>query len=253
MPPSGISVPWMKRILPLGLVPLALLLVACGGGGGSSGALAGQTPKQILAGALAAANKAGSVHFKLLGKESGKTETIEGDASATDGREVITAGSLTIQAEVVGQSAYVEGNAGGLEDQMGLSAASAATYAGKWISIDASDAPYESITKAVNLEGTLGDLKPTGHLTLTGVTTQASQSVIGVRGGLPPGAAKGTTGSAVLYISTSKPTVPIVFNVQQKTSGTTETDVGTFSNWGKPLNLVAPTTSVPFSSLPAAS
>jgi hypothetical protein len=251
MPGTSISVPSMKRILPLGLVPLALLLVACGGGGGSSGALAGQTPKQVLAGALAAAEKSGSVHFKLLGTESGKTETIEGDSSATDGREVITAGTLTIQAEVVGKGAYVEGNAGGLEDQMGLSATSAATYAGKWISIAPTDAPYSSITKAVSLEGTLGDLQPTGHLTLTGVTTQASQSVIGVKGGLPPGAAKGTTGSAVLYVSTSKPTVPIVFNVQQDTSGTKESDVGTFSNWGKPLRLVAPAATVPFSSLPA--
>jgi hypothetical protein len=243
-------VPWMKRILPLGLVPLALLLVACGGGGGSSGALAGQTPKQVLDGALAAATKSGSVHFKLLGTESGKTETIEGDASATAGREVISAGSLTIQAEVVGKGAYVEGNAGGLEDQMGLSAASAATYAGKWISIAATDAPYSSITKAVSLEGTLSDLKPTGHLTLTGATTKASQGVVGVKGSLPPGAAKGTTGSAVLYVSTSKPTVPIVFDVQQDTSGTKESDIGTFSNWGKPLHLVAPTTTVPFSSLP---
>jgi hypothetical protein len=185
-----------------------------------------------------------------LGTESGKTETIEGDASATDGREVIKAGTLTIQAEVVGKGAYVEGNAGGLEDQMGLSAASAATYAGKWISIAATDAPYSSITKAVRLEGTLSDLKPTGHLTLTAATTKASQGVIGVKGSLPPGAAKGTTGSAVLYVATSKPNVPIVFDVEQTTSGTKESDVGTFSNWGKPLHLVAPTTSVPFASLP---
>jgi hypothetical protein len=253
MPGWTISVPWMKRILPLGLVPLALLLVACGGGGGggSSGALAGQTPKQVLAGALAAAEKSGSVHFKLLGSESGKTETIEGDTSTTDGREVITAGTLSIQAEVVGRGAYVKGNAGGLEDQMGLSAASAATYAGKWISISPTDAPYASITKAVSLEGTLGDLKPTGDLTFTGVSTHASQSVLGVKGGLPPGAAKGTTGSAVLYVSTSKPTVPILFDVEQDTSGTKESDVGTFSNWGKPLQLVAPAVTVPFSSLPA--
>jgi hypothetical protein len=240
----------MKRILPLVLVPLALLLAACGGGG-TSGALGNKTAAQVLSGALAAAKKSGSVHFELLGTEAGKTESIEGDASNTDGREKITAGALTIQAEVIGTGAYVEGNAGGLEDQMGLSATTAATYAGKWISIASTDAPYSSITKAVRLAGTLSDLKPTGHLTLTAATTRASHAVVGVKGDLPPGAAKGTTGSAVLYVSTATPTVPIVFDVQQDTSGTKESDVGTFSNWGTPLHLVAPATTVPYASLPA--
>jgi hypothetical protein len=240
----------MKRLLPLGLASLVFLLAACGGGGTSTGALADKTPKQVLTGALAAATQSGSVHFRLLGRESGKTESIEGDASATDGREVITAGTLTIQAEVVGTGAYVEGNAGGLEDQMGLSATTAATYAGKWISIASTDAPYAAITKAVRLAGTLSDLKPTGKLTLTAATTRASQTVVGVKGGLPPGAVKGTKGSAVLYVSTAHPTVPIVFDVEQVASGTKESDIGTFSNWGKPLHLAAPTTTVPFASIP---
>ncbi len=183
----------MKRILPVVLVPLALLLAACGGGG-TSGALGNKTATQVLAGALAAAKKSGSVHFDLLGTEAGKTESIEGDASNTDGREKITAGTLTIQAEVIGTGAYVEGNAGGLEDQMGLSAATAATYAGKWISIASTDAPYSSITKAVRLAGTLSDLKPTGHLTLTAATTRASHAVIGVKGDLPPGRGEGDHG-----------------------------------------------------------
>ncbi len=240
----------MKRLLPFCLATLVLLLAACGGGGASTGSLADKTPKQVLAGALAAARKSGSVHFALLGRESGKTESIEGDASATDGREIITAGSLTIEAEVVGSGVYVQGNAGGLEDQMGLSAATAATYAGKWISLVATDAPYSAIAKSVRLAGTLSDLEPTGHLTLTAATTRASHSVVGVKGGLPPGAASGTTGSAVLYVSTAGPSVPIVFDVEQETSGTKESDVGTFSDWGKPLHLVAPTTTVPFASLP---
>jgi len=245
-----ISVATVKRLLPLGLASLALLLAACGGGGASTGALAGKTPTQVLTGALAAARHSGSVHFSLLGRESGQTESIEGDASATDGREVITAGSITIEAEGVGTGANVKGNAGGLENQMGLSAATAATYAGKWISIAATDAPYPAITKAVRLAGTLSDLQPTGHLTLTAATTRASHAVVGVKGGLPPGAVKGTTGSAVLYVSTADPTVPIVFDVEQVASGTKESDIGTFTSWGKPLHLVAPATTVPFASLP---
>lgn len=242
----------MKRLLPFGLASLALAAAACGSGGGptSTGALGQQTPQQVLARAVAAAKKSGTVHFELLGTSAGKTETIVGDASATDGREIITAGAIKIQAEVIGGKAYVEGNTGGLEDQMDLSATDAATYSGKWISIASSDAPYPSLTQAVTLTSTLSELQPTGHLTLTAATTKASQAVIGVHGGLPGSVTKGTTGSATLYVSTTDPNVPIVFDAQQTSSGTKESDVGTFSRWGKPLNLVAPTNAVAFASLP---
>ncbi len=242
----------MKRTLLLGLGSLSLLLAACGSGGGAGGSgLANKTPKQILSTAVAAATKSGSVHFQLLGKQAGKTESITGDSSNTYGLEIISAGAVNIQAEVIGKGAYVEGNSGGLQSQMGLSATNAATYAGKWISIASTDAPFSSITKAVRLAGTLGELKPSGKLTLTSATTKASQSVIGVHGGLPGGATNGTTGSAVLYVSTAQPNVPIVFQVTESSSGTKESDVGTFTKWGQPLHLVAPTNTVAYASLPA--
>ena len=68
---------------------------------------------------MAAATKSGSVHFQLTGKVGANTETITGDASNTDGREVIDAGQVSIQAEVIGQGAYVEGNSGGAPEPDG--------------------------------------------------------------------------------------------------------------------------------------
>jgi hypothetical protein len=245
----------MQRTLPFGLLALALGLTAaaCGGGGSSTGALGNETPKQILASALAAARKSGTVHFELVGTSPSSSETITGDASSTDGREIISAGTVKIEALVVGGAAYIQGNAGGLEDEMGLAAATATTYAGKWISIARTDAPYASLTKAVTLASTLSQLQPTGHLTLTAATTRASHAVIGVHGGLPGVPQKGTTGTAVLYVSTSDPTVPIVFQVVQTASGSEDHDTGTFTDWGKPLHLVAPASAVAFSTLPATS
>jgi hypothetical protein len=239
----------MKRTSLLVLGSLAVLASACAGGVTAS-PLGGQSPKRVLSNSLAAAQTSGSVHFRLLGQRQGKTETIVGDASASDGREIITVGALKIQAEVVGGQAFIEGNVGGLEGQIGLSAADAATYAGKWISIASTDAPYSSLTKAVTIASTLTQIKPNGHLALTPSTTRAGHSVIGVTGGLPGPAVKGTTGSATLYISTRHPTVPIVFSAEQTTAGVKETDVGTFSRWGKPVQIAVPTGAVAFSSLP---
>ena len=124
-------------------------------------------------------------------------------------------------------------------------------HAGKWISIASTDAPFSSITKAVRLAGTLGQLKPSGKLTRTATTIKASQSVIGVHGGLPGGAQSGVTGSAVLYVATAQPTVPVVFQVTESSGGTKESDVGTFTKWGQPLHLVAPTNAVAYASVPA--
>jgi len=242
----------MKRTCLLVLASLGLLATACGGGGAPS-ALAGQSAKQVLTTSLAAARTSGSVHFTLLGKQSGKTETIVGDASATDGREVITVGALSVEAEVTGGQAFIEGNVGGLEDQIGLSAAQAQTYAGKWISIATTDSPYASVTKAVTIASTLTQIEPNGHLSLTAATTKAGRSVIGVSGGLPGPATKGTTGSATLYVSSTRPTVPIVFTAEQTTGGVRETDVGTFSRWGQPVQIPVPTSTVAFSSLPGSS
>ncbi|HVC70508.1 MAG TPA: hypothetical protein VNC61_09685 [Acidimicrobiales bacterium] len=239
----------MKRTGLLVLGSLGLLGTACSGGV-SNGDLSGQTAPEVLATSLAAAQTSGSVHFELLGKRAGKAETIVGDASGSSGREIITVGALKIQAEVTGGQAFIEGNVGGLEGQIGLSAADAKTYAGKWISIASTDAPYASVTKAVTLASTLTQIKPNGHLILTAATTKAGQAVIGVKGGLPGPASKGTTGSATLYVSTTRPTVPIVFAAEQTSSGVKETDVGTFSRWGTPIKLAVPTATVAFSSLP---
>lgn len=240
----------MKRPLSFGFACLSLALVAagCGGGGSSNDALAHKTPKQVLKAALAAGKASGSVHFEIVGKGSGQTETITGDASNKDSTETIASGAVDIQAEVVGTKAYVKGNTGGLQAEMGLSATVANTYAGKWLSITSTDSPYKGLTSAIRLAGTLSELQPSGHLTLTARTTRASTAVIGVRGGLPGATASSQKATATIYVATSSPNVPIVFDVEQPSSK--ESEIGTYSHWGKPVHLVAPTATVAFSSLP---
>jgi hypothetical protein len=242
----------MKRNVVLGFLSLALVGAACGSTtGGSSNALAHKTPKAVLASAVAAAKASGSFHYDLTAKISSSSQSIVGDASTTEGRQTISEGTLKIEAELIGKTVYIEGNVGGLEDQMGFSSSAASTYAGKWISIVPTDAPYASVTDAVTLPSALTELEPTGHLSLTPATTEAGQAAIGVRGALPTSTSSGVKGTIVLYVATAHPTVALAFNGQATSSGTKESDSGTFSNWGKPLDLTAPAGAVAFSSLPA--
>jgi hypothetical protein len=243
----------MKRNVVLGFVCLALVSAACGSttGAGASNALAHKTPKAVLASAVAAAKASGSFHYELTAKVSSSSQSIVGDASTTEGRQTISEGTLKIQAELIRKMVYIEGNVGGLEDQMGFSSSAASTYAGKWISIAPTDAPYASVTDAVTLPSALTELEPTGHLSLTPATTEAGRPAIGVRGALPESASSGVKGTIVLYVSTAHPTVALAFNGQATSSGTKESDSGTFTDWGKRLDLTAPADSVAFSSLPS--
>jgi hypothetical protein len=240
----------MKRIVPLTLGSLALLVAACGSSGGGD-ALAHKTPKEVLASALAAAKKSGSFHYALTATGSTSSQSIVGDASTSEGRQVISEGALKIQAELIKKVVYIEGNSGGLENEMGFSSSEATTYAGKWIAISPTDSPYSSITETVTLPNALTELEPAGHLTLTSATTRSGLPAVGVRGGLPNTGSASVKGSVVIYVSTATPTVALAFSGKATSSGVTETDKGTFTHWGKRLDLTAPTSVVAYSSLPA--
>jgi len=142
------------------------------------------------------------------------------------------------------------GNAGGLQNTIGMPAASATKYAGKWISVATSDALYQPISQAVTMNGVLGQLKPQGTLSALAPGKIAGHSVIGVKGGLPGKSQAGVTGSTVLYVATANPTVPVGFDGEAKNGTQTVTDVGAFSHWGEKIALTAPTLAVPFSSIP---
>jgi len=217
------------------------------------GDLAGKTPAQILAVAIAAATAARTAHYAMTARNAGSTQTISGDAGADEGEQTVSQGKQQIKVVFVGAVAYVQGNASGLSAIMGLKPATATTYAGKWIAIHKSDGTlYTSIAQSVTLVSTLTQLEPSGTLSLTDVSTATGRQVIGVRGGLPGPAQAGVTGSATYFVATTRPTLPLRFTGKVTNGKQTALDDGTFTRWGVPLHLQAPATSVAFSSIPAA-
>jgi len=242
------------------LLPAAALMVASGsvlgacGSGSAAGALAGKTPAQILQAAVDAANAQTSVHYELKASGGNQQQTIIGDAGKTNGDQIVTTGSNTVEVLVIGSAAYLQGNVGGLQQTLGLPADAAAQAAGKWISVSPSDTLYQPITGAITLRGILQQLKPTGTLQESTPGKISGKEVIGVRGGLPSNTASGVNGSAVLYVATATPTLPVGFSGQATTTvngqNQTVTDIGVFKNWNEPLKLQAPPSSIPFASLP---
>lgn len=232
----------------LAALPVGALAAACGGG--VSGPLAGKTPAQILSAALTAASHSSGFHYVLRADNANQHETITGDAAPNGGIQTVASSPDNVVVEVIGTAVYVKGNAGGLQNTIGLPATSATKYAGQWISVKPTDSLYQPVTQAVTTSGVLGELEPKGHLTEAPKTFNGT-SAVAVSGGLPGAAQSGVTGSSTMYVSAASPTVPIGFTGTAKNNGQTVTDDGTFSMWGEQVPLSAPTgTIVPFSSIP---
>jgi hypothetical protein len=214
------------------------------------GSLSGKTAAEILTAATASAKKTGSAHYVLTAVEGSSSQTISGDASETQGQQTVVQGAQKIEVIYTGGVAYVRGNSGGLTSAMGFTAAVAATYANKWIAVHSTDSLFKSIVSAVTLAGTLAQLNPTGDLTLTAPTTVAGRKAIGVKGGLPGTPQSGVTGTTTLFVAATDPTVPLKFSGTAAEGTEHVVDTGTFTNWGKPLQLVVPAGAVAYSSVP---
>jgi hypothetical protein len=225
------------------------VLGACGGSAG--GALAGKSPSQILSTTLAAADAQRGVHYQLRAATASENQTIVGDAGPSQGVQQVVTGSNEVEVQLIAGTAYLMGNAGGLQNTIGLSASVSSAYAGRWISVAPADSLFEPITQAVTTKGIFSQLKPTGTLTESAPGKIEGQQVIAVTGGLPGSVANGVTGHAILYVSTSRPDLPVAFQGTAANSKDKVSDVGVFSRWGERLALAVPSGAVPFSSLPS--
>lgn len=231
------------------LLGLAIAGAACGGGS-DAGALDGKSPAQILSAGIKTAEAQSSVHYVLQASGQSQAQTITGDAGRNQGIQTVKTGADEVEVEVVGNLAYLQGNAGGLQHTIGMTAAAAGQYAGRWISVSPSDTLYRPITQAVTLRGVFTQLTPSGSLVKSTPGIVSGHEVIGVRGGLPGTSQGGVNGDAVLYVSTASATLPVGFTGQATSGSKKVTDVGAFSRWGEPLHLTAPSGAVAYSSIP---
>jgi hypothetical protein len=224
--------------------------LATGCGGPGLGALAGKTPDQILTAAIDAAEAQSGVHYQLHATTGSQNQVITGDAGQTEGQQQVATGANTVDVVLIGQTAYLKGNAGGLQNTIGLPGSVASAYANRWISVAPSDSLFQPITQAVTLRGIFEQLKPSGILQAGSPSTVGGQDAVGVSGGLPGRVAPGVTGSAVLYVTVGHPNLPVAFSGAAHQARQHVTDIGAFSRWGEHLALTAPPGAVAFSSLP---
>jgi hypothetical protein len=202
---------------------------------------------------MAAATAQGSVHLVSTDTGSGGPASSTYDINRDDGKQTVSgAASGTATFVVISGVAYVNGSATFLQNSFGFPANAAATYAGKWISFQSTDAGYQEVVDGDTLASALTDSTPSGALTLKGTSKLDGKNVLGVSGGLPSNlSGQGATGSLVLYVSTTAPFLPVELVEAGTADGHSGTTTVVFSNWGEDVLALAPTNVTPFSALTA--
>jgi hypothetical protein len=177
-------------------------------------------------------------------------QTIVGDAGQTGGRQAITFvsnfGTEQFTLLLVGNTVYFQGNIPAVEDQLGVSTASAASVEGKWVTVVNGNGPYTVLQPGITAasQATELPLTPASSARVTvagGVTATRLSGVVPASNGLPPG-----TGSMDIASSTD---LPIAYRSTVSGGGAVLTFTTTFSAWGTAPSVSAPTGAVAWSTL----
>ncbi len=165
--PAGFGEPPLRRRRPavrvaalgvtLVLVGAVVLPVVILTGANSSSSQA----SALFSQAMAAAGSSAGVQYASEWTGGGAPTTFSGVAGQNDGTQVVTEPSDfgTEQYDVVlaaDQTLYVEGNVAALEDELGVSAGAAPGLAGKWISLQTADGPYNEEEGGLTVDSEVG-------------------------------------------------------------------------------------------------
>jgi hypothetical protein len=189
--------------------------------------------------------------FHYVAVSNDPSQTIDGDAGQANGLQAITFdsnfGTEQFNLRLVGSTVYFQGNTPAIEDQLGVAAASAAGYQGKWVSVVSGDGPYAVLQPGITTSSQAQEMPLTpessSRVTLAGGTSATRiTGIVPAANDLPAG-----TGS-LLVASTSD--LPITYTSSVSASGAVLSFTVKFSAWGTAPSVTAPTTAIRWASLP---
>jgi hypothetical protein len=239
-PRRSLSRPLGAAAVLVGLV-LPALVVA---GGPATAATA--SVGSVLKGAKAAIGGQNSVHvsFDASSKKSKVTEKILVDVSRTMGVESVAEGNGTLAIRVTPTAGYVSGNATGLTQLYGLSAAQVKKVGSNWVAFKPSTSQYATLKSDVTFSAVLALLPKTKG---TKVSTKHGS---------------GTAQYVLKWTSAGSGSTPKFSNSLTLDAGATklpmtetETDSGgvkvttALSNWGESVTVAAPSPTIDSSAI----
>jgi hypothetical protein len=201
--------------------------------------------------AVAATGASTGFHYVAVAT-GGEAQTIVGDAGQSGGRQAITFasnyGTEQFTLLLVGNTVYFQGNVTAMEDQLGVSTATAPSVSGKWVSVVSGNGPYTVLQPGITAGSQAGEMPLTpassAKVSAGGVTATRISGVVPAANPLPPG-------TGILDVAPSTD-LPITYTSTVSVSGVVLTFTTTFSAWGTAPSVSAPTGAVAWSTLTTA-
>ncbi|MHB8219212.1 MAG: hypothetical protein ACYDHU_02655 [Acidimicrobiales bacterium] len=214
------------------------------------------TARSLMRSAIVAATRAGTFHYAQRSTTNGLPDNIIGTAAPNSGRQTITqrgsSGTDVFDLRLVHGVVYFRGNEAAVVDQLGVSVAHAPGVTERWVSIRHGEAVYQSfedgITTKSNLSQITSSMVPQSTSPISGTASPQTQ----IAGEIIVGKHKVTGGAATLDVtnSTSLPT-SLTGRATDQATGASISLTWTFNHWRERVNVRAPASSTPYSSLGA--
>lgn len=229
-----------------GALVAAMLLSACGSTTPKPtipDGLRGKSGAAIIAHSEAAMLAQGSVYaintvtfgnlYETTTEHSGMTESVQRQSGSSGGGVVM----------LVGKDLYLEGDANYLADTF-ATGTNFAKYANTPLYVPVTDPNYGHISAELLLPNFISSAMPIGPFKVHGVTTFNHHRALRVSGVLDSSKNQGAMGTIDVYVSLSKPYLPIGLRGHITHGAESLDGVGTFSDYGRPVQAVPPTHAV---------
>jgi hypothetical protein len=223
---------WAALVLAVPLVPSAVA--------------ANTTVGAVLTAAKDAIAKQTGVHLQVVSKSasSASTQRIVGDLGLKAGTETVSEGAGKVTIRVTPTYGYLSGNASGLKDIAGMTAAQVKKVGKFWVSVKAGTTPYASIATDMTAPSIVAVL-PRAKGTQLSWGTAAGANLYVLKWKTPA-----TSSTLALSITLTLAATGAPLPVQQTTvasNGSKETV--RFSKWGERVSVSAPPASsvIPYS------
>jgi len=189
-----------------------------------------------------------SFHFVDQSRSGSKTTTLIGDDTTTGSIQSLSGAAAALAVvRTAGGTIYVKGSSPALQSALGLSSVTALTVAGKWLSLEASDQPYQSVAAALDPQKEIDSFTPAQPFTESNPRRFHDRMVVGISG--PVSGGTGATHTVTLYVPTEAPYTPVGATLTFGGGSSAGVEAVAFSHWGEQIHPSTPHPSVSFSSV----
>lgn len=234
----------------------ALALVLCGllslattaEASASVDAASSSSVSQSLAQALGAAKAVGSARITVQFFSGSTNGKVVQDSTLHSGKQTVAIKNELASVVLTGGTAYISGNSKGLTSYFGLPSSLVPTLTGKWVSVQPTDAAFQSLSANVALSSALANITPSGTLVAGRRQRVNRQWVKSISGEAPGG-----DGRLTLFVAANAAPLPVEAVETSGSGRSAKGEIVMFTRWGEHVQVPVPAGALPLSAIEAPS